>query len=168
MSEEKQRLVVDTSVCIDLFNGRIVSETVRLPYDFLLPDVILVEELKEPSGEELIRRGFIAAGTTGEEMRTVEELSKKYGRPSRNDLFALTIAKVRGLTLLGGDKDLRNSARREGVAVHGTIWILDRLIAESNIIDEIAADALERIMSSGARLPRKECTDRLRKWRMPN
>ncbi|MGO9481087.1 MAG: DUF3368 domain-containing protein [Candidatus Kryptoniota bacterium] len=120
MSEEKQKLVIDTSVAIDLFNGGILDATVKLPYYFLLPDVILAEELQDPPAATFASAGFIASGTTGSEMYIVEDLSKKHSKPSRNDLFALMIAKSRELTLLSGDKALTIAARKEGVTALGT------------------------------------------------
>jgi len=163
--EEKQQLVVDTSVAIDLFNGGILDVAVKLPYYFLLPDVILAEELQNPPAATFTSAGFIAAGTTGNEMYIVENLSKKYNAPSRNDLFALAIAKSRGLTLLSGDMVLTNAARKEKVLVHGTLWVLDQLVSESIIAGSIAVDALEKILAEGARLPERECSERLKKWR---
>ncbi len=165
MWEEKQQLVVDTSVCIDLFNGGILHEVARLPYHSLLPDVILAEELTDPPAETFTDAGFIRSGTSGNEMYILEELSAKYGKPSRNDLFALTIAKSRGLILLSGDKDLRSAAKKEKVEVHGTIWILDQLVAEAIITQSAAAKALEEMLKAGARLPDDECQDRLTRWR---
>jgi hypothetical protein len=163
--EQKSQLVVDTSVAIDLFNGGILDAAVKLPYYFLLPDVILAEELQDPPASTFTSAGFIAAGTTGSEMYIVEDLSKKYIKPSRNDFFALTIAKSGGLTLLSGDKALTIAARREGVTVHGALWVLDQLLSESIIAGGAAADALERILAKNARLPERECSERLKKWR---
>ncbi len=98
-------------------------------------------------------------------MYIVEDLSKKYSAPSRNDLFALAIAKSRGLTLLSADKALTNAARKEKVLVHGTLWVLDQLVSESIIAGSIAADALDKIRDAGAWLPSRECADRLKRWR---
>jgi rRNA-processing protein FCF1 len=163
--EEKQQLVVDTSVCIDIFNGGILESVTRLAYQFLLPDVILFEELIDPPCEKFIGAGFVACGTTGGELYTFVELTGKYKAPSRNDLFALTIAKRRGLILLSGDKDLRSAAKKEKVEVHGIIWILDQLVSESIMTPVLAADMLEKIHKAGAWLPERECTERLRRWR---
>ncbi|MGC8654716.1 MAG: hypothetical protein ACP5US_12080 [Candidatus Kryptoniota bacterium] len=78
-----------------------------------MPDVVLAEELRNPSGKKFISAGFVAAGTTGNEMYIVEGLSTRHTAPSRNDLFALTIAKSRKLILLSGDKHLRSAAEEE-------------------------------------------------------
>lgn len=53
----KKRLVLDTTICIDLFNGQLLGKVTRLPYELLLPDVI-VEELIDPSGNDLIEMGY--------------------------------------------------------------------------------------------------------------
>lgn len=164
MWEEKQRLVIDTSVCIDIFNGDVLGEVVGLPYVFLLPDVIIAE-LENPPGVTFTDAGFTASGTAADQMHVVSELSEKYKKPSRNDVFALATAKGKGLPLLTGDKDLRNAAKKEKVEVHGTIWILDRLVEESILPPTAAVDALEKMLAARARLPAKECEERLKRWR---
>ena len=162
--EKKQRLVVDTSVCIDIFNGGILDEAVRLPYYYLLPDVIIAK-LEEPPGTTFVNAGFISSGTSGEQIQLVSELSARYNALSVNDLFALAIAKREGMTLLTGDNKLRTAARREKVDVHGTLWVLDRLVEDSTISRPAAADALERIMAANSWLPAKECRERLARWK---
>ena len=39
----KKRLFLDTTICIDLFNGRLLEKVLTLPYEFVLPDVIVAE-----------------------------------------------------------------------------------------------------------------------------
>lgn len=164
MWEEKQRLVVDTSVCIDIFNGAILYEVVKLPYYYLLPDVIIAE-LDEPPGVIFTNAGFVSSGTAGNEIYLVSELGARYNGLSLNDVFALATAKREGLTLLTGDNKLRSAANREKVDVHGTLWVLDRLVEDSIISPPAAADALEKIMATNTWLPARECRERLARWR---
>jgi predicted nucleic acid-binding protein len=92
----------------------------------------------------------------------VLDLAENYVRPSREDLFALVLAKENDAILLSGDKSLRDAAREEGVKVHGTIWLLDQMV-EYGIIDKRKrAASLKLMMKSGRRLPCEEVKARIR------
>lgn len=56
-------LVSDTSVLVDLERGSLLKASFRLPFRFAVPDLLYARELKNHSGDELIRLGL-----------TVEEL----------------------------------------------------------------------------------------------
>jgi len=89
---ELKKLILDTSICIDLYHGKLLKAVLQLSYKFILPDVI-IEELNEPSGELLLELGFSKEGTTGEETKDIFTLRNAYAGPSTNDLFALLLAK---------------------------------------------------------------------------
>ena len=105
---------------------------------------------------------------TEEEFYLAEILTSKYAKPSVYDCIALAIAKVRGLTLLTGDGPLRKAAAAEGVAVMGTIGILDQLHRGKYVEDEEYADCIQRLLDKNGgkvRLPGQELEIRLRKIR---
>ncbi len=95
------------------------------------------------------------------------DLAARYLRPSRQDLFALVLAETLGATLLTGDGALREAAREMGVEVHGTIWLLDQMMAHGIIDGQKRAQALRLMIDSGSRLPKDEVESRLdedRNW----
>ncbi len=92
-------------------------------------------------------------------------LRENYTKPSTNDLFALLLAKINSCDLITGDDALRNAANKEGVPVHGLLWLLDKLIEHRILRTNEAADALKKILAQGSWLPKKECEARLKKWR---
>jgi predicted nucleic acid-binding protein len=97
----------------------------------------------------------------------VADLAARYLRPSRQDLFALVLAETLGATLLTGDGALREAAREMGVEVHGTIWLLDQMMAHGIIDGQKRAQALRLMIDSGSRLPKDEVESRLdedRNW----
>lgn len=63
--------------------------------------------------------------------------------------------------LLTGDGSLREAAEREGVQVHGTIWLLDLMIEHDIIDKQERAASLKHMIESGSRLPCEEIRDRL-------
>lgn len=160
----KKHLILDTTVCIDLFNGRLLEKVLALPYDFRLPDVI-VAELLDPPGEYLTQLGYAVQQLPAEAIARFFTLREKYTKPSTNDLFALLMAQINNYTLITGDGDLREAANNEGIAVHGLLWILDRLVEYKILAKAEAADSVERIRAAGSWLPRRECDVRLKRWR---
>ena len=158
------RLVVDTSVCVDLSNGGLLETALNLPYALLLPD-ILRKELKDPNGDDLVDLGYQEVHFGIEAVIHAEELSLKYSKASAEDIFALTYAKLNDCVLLTNDDELRKAALHESVKVHGILWLLDELVAAGFLPGPVAADALQKILNSGGWLPEQECQRRLNKWR---
>jgi len=48
-----ESIILDTNICVDLFNGGLLKVVLELPFNFCLPDVVLAE-LKEPDGAALV------------------------------------------------------------------------------------------------------------------
>lgn len=159
-----KKLILDTSIYIDLYKGKLLKAVLQLSYEFVLPDVIIAE-LKEPAGELLMKLGFTEEGTTGEETQNIFSLRNTYKEPSLNDLVALLLAKRNSCYLITGDNALRNAAKQEGVATHGIFFLLDEMVKCYILRERQAADALEEIIAEGSWLPKKECEERFKKWR---
>ena len=84
---------------------------------------------------------------------------------ARRKIFILQDpTRTRGLVLLTGDGHLRQAARREGVEVHGVLWVLDGLLEDRGLTAREAIQALRRMLDAGARLPEPEWRRRLRAW----
>ena len=155
--------VVDANILIDLHVGDLLPELFRLPLALVAPDVI-IEELQEPDGEQLERRGLHSRELSGQQVMEVAGLAAEHREVSINDLFALVLARALGATLLSGDRRLRRIARGQGVSVHGTLWVLDELVRWEVIDPSQAAAGLGRMLAGGSRLPEVECQRRLKRW----
>jgi predicted nucleic acid-binding protein len=160
----KNKLVFDTTVCIDLFNGRLLERINRLPYELALPDVIAAE-LIHPPGHLFIQAGFSTLQLDEDAIGQIIALRDRFPKPSTNDLFALLLAKINSCALITGDDALRKAAKEEGIPAHGLLWILDRFIDYKTLTPIEAADALEKIIAEGSWLPKKECEYRLKRWK---
>ena len=164
MMTSRSLYTVDTNVLIDLHRGNVLEKFFELPYQFVSPDVILEDELLEPSGASLIRLGLQRGELSGEEVLAVGKLYEHHSNIAVEDLFALMLALGRGLTLLTGDNNLRKLANKHNVKVHGTLWVLDEMV-EKNILKSVEASrALHSMLEQGSRLPSHEYQDRFRKW----
>lgn len=157
----------DTNAWIDFFVIHKTELPFRLPYTFLMETDMVDDELLSPDNmkNELLRLGLIRTELTNEEFLCAQELAK-YVALSVPDRVALAIAKSRGITLLTGDKALRNAAIKEKVNCIGTIGILDQLLQQSLIsTSEYVSTLLALREHNGKeiRLPDFELTQRINK-----
>ena len=156
--------VADSTVWISLKYGKLIEAALSLPFQWLVPDVILEEELQDPSGAWLENRGVGRCELSGSQVETVIQMATRYRRPSRRDLFALVQAKEERAVLLTDDRPLREAASAEGVKVHGTLWLLDQMLAYKVISKPKAAIGLRQMVDAGRWLPKDEVKRRLRQW----
>jgi len=147
-----QLLISDANILIDLEEGRIIELMFRLPYRFSIPDILFEEEMSEEHGY-LPGLGLTIAELSSEIVMCAEELIQRYNGPSRNDCFALALAKDRQCPLLTGDKDLRKAAEAEAVIVNGILWLMKQLINQKLITVAQAREAYQRMKDTGRRLP---------------
>ncbi|HEY77354.1 MAG TPA: DUF3368 domain-containing protein [Thermoflexia bacterium] len=156
--------VVDANILIDLHVGGVLREAFSLSIRLVAPDVV-IGELEVPDGERLLEYGLESQMLSGEQVQEVVRLRARYRAVSANDLSALVLARALQAPLLTGDRHLREAARQEGVAVHGTLWLLDEMVRCGVIVPPRAAEALERMLNRGSRLPWAECQRRTRRWK---
>ena len=161
-----QYISSDTNIWIDFNQIDRLSMPFRLECIYCMSADAIEEELLEPPEirEQLLRWGLRPIEIDETEFRLVYEWNAVYKKLSFYDLMALAIAKRRGFILLTGDGALRRAALQEGVEVHGTLWVLDRLIETQKItIEEYHAALIDiRDDDSGMiRLPREEIIKRI-------
>jgi len=155
--------VPDTNLWIDLDIAGLLDEAFQLDIDWLAPDIV-IEELDEPQGSELTKRGLVSHELDSEHVGSVIGLTERYPQLSVQDVFALATAKVLDALLVTGDRHMRHAARENGLRYHGVLWVLDEMLEAGLIPPSRAAEALGRMLAEGSRLPERECTTRLRKW----
>lgn len=89
-------------------------------------------------------------------------LPAAYGGISRYDASALALARSLQCPLLTGDALLREAAVAESVEVHGTIWLMGRLMSATLLSADEARAAFTRMRADGRRLPWKEAESMIR------
>jgi hypothetical protein len=99
-----------------LEEGELLDELFQLPYQFSVPDILFSEEL-EYQHAHLLERGLILSELNSGSMLYVLDLTARVSGPSRNDCFALALAKQENCPLLSGDQALRKAAEQEAVVV---------------------------------------------------
>lgn len=156
----------DTNVWIDFMVIDKISLPFLLPYTYVMSEDAVNDELLSPVGfkDELLDNGLVPVEYTEEEFFLADSYGTKYPRLSVYDRLALAIAKSRTMTLLTGDKALRQAAKREEVDLIGTIGILDALRRGKYIDDREYIDCLKRLKddtSGRVRLPKKILQERI-------
>ena len=156
----------DTNVWIDFSIIRRLQLPFRLPYTFIMSKDAIDGELLSPPGlgSKLKGYGLIPVEITIEEFFLAQQYGTQYIRLSTYDRIALAIAKERKIVLLTGDAALRKAAVQEGVAIMGTLGILDRLSSDGLIDDKELKYCLEQLKENNGgvvRLPMAEIEKRL-------
>jgi predicted nucleic acid-binding protein len=157
------RWVVDSTVLLDLATGELLDVALALPGEWETADAV-GRELLQPPVEVFLDAGLRLVPLTGSQVLEVARLSEQHLQPSAADLSALVVARASGAILLTGDRALRRAAEREGVEVHGILWLLDMLVETDALTPENAAGALHKMLVAGARLPAAETRARLDGW----
>ena len=163
-------VVNDASCLIDLRKGQLLHVLLRLPYRFIVPLPIRMEELLDFTPQEwrmLEDGGLTTYDLPGEEVAQVFAIKREHSGLSANDCFALVTATCQenGI-LLTGDANLRKVAVARNVRVHGVLWIIDELRAAGACEPELLISALELWRDDRAVfLPSQEIDSRLRRLR---
>lgn len=164
MAKRSSILVVDANILIDIHHGNLTRSLFSMSFSLVTTDLI-ASELEVPNYEHLTDLGLRFIELSSDQIERLLQLSSSYRRLSVMDLSALILAEEWRVPLLTNDKPLRDMAAEAGVEVHGTLWILDRMVCRNLISPGDAAKALESMIAKGSRLPPSECSKRMKKWK---
>ncbi len=167
--------VQDANILIDLELAGLLDLWLQLGIETHTTDLI-TQELRDGNHQQAI--SYIQNGKIIETVLSFEDLVEvvriqEAFQPrgaSVKDASVLYLSIQKKATLLTGDKALRLQAESvHCIEVHGTLWILEKLI-EGNLIDSaIAASKLEYLIGLKGRkrrfLPEKQSKERISRWR---
>ena len=148
----QQLLISDANILIDMEEGELLEAMFSLPYQFATPDILFAEELEEVHAH-LPSLGLELKEVSPDSMMYAMQLTSTYTKASRNDCFALALAKQEQCPLLTGDMALRVAAEKEATIVKGTIWLVSQLVIHQQINAEQARVAYRQMQANGRRLP---------------
>lgn len=147
-------------------SGGLIDALFKASFDMIITDFELLE-LVSPPGSDLIGRGLTKRELSPDELIEHLQLTRIYRRPSPEDLSLLVVAKRENMLLITDDKALRLASEAEGIEVHGTLWILDQLVALGVVESEHAYRALRAMEEAGGRFPSHEVAKRKQQWTTP-
>jgi len=162
-------VINDTNIFFDLLAVDLLDIFFDLPIEVHTTDFV-INEITDTKQLEIVMsyvgKGILLVFESDFEFYSkIFELKEKVPGLSPTDCSVWHLAKTRNHTLLSGDKLLRNTALRDKVKVKGILYIFESLIDRNMLSHSDAADKLEELISSGSRLPLRECQRRIELWR---
>jgi predicted nucleic acid-binding protein len=156
-------LISDANIFIDVEAGNLTPVIFKLPYEFAVPDILFELELQKHH-EHLLDAGLKVISLDATALRMMESLLRKHPRASIMDHAALSLAMQEHCPLLTGDRDLRIAAQQEGVEVHGTIWVMEKLLEQKLILQQQARTSFASMRVKNSRLPWGDVENLLNRW----
>ena len=165
-------VVSDTNILIDLIEAGVLEQFFLLPIKVHTTDIV-ISEVTIPEQKAQVRtlvqtRCITVKTYTPDEMiRLVNFVNSRRRKCNLRiaDFSVWQYASESNYILLTGDGNLRKLASEDGVEVHGTIYIFDKIVEQKILTPAIAADKLELLYSINHRLPKSEIDSRIEKWR---
>ncbi len=159
----KYRYVIDASVLIDFFHSNILKVLFRLNAEWMISDFAM-EELIQLDKKTLCNLGLQVMEMKKQDIQNIILIGKRYPALSLYDKTHLVLAHRESALLITGDQHLRQAAEKEGITVHGTLWLLDELVSSCLLTPKQAAYALQEMINKGSYLPAAECQKRIKLW----
>lgn len=161
-------VVNDTNILIDLFNAGLLPYCKKLNLEFRTLDVVIneIEDTEQYSAvQSIINDGTLSVySLSGEQVSIVFQKVAEYQgicNLSVEDISVMVYAIDNDCRLLTGDKKLRDKATLENVKVSGILYLTDMLTQEAVISNNEMIAALERLLISNNRLPKKLIKERI-------
>lgn len=165
-----QPLVVsDTNIFIDLWKINLLDAFFQLPVEIHTTDFVINELTKGDIRTRILyysdSEKLIIKESDGDEIEIIRDLNTRQKGLSFTDCSVLFFAQKNECKLLTGDNKLNRVATKEGIDVHGLLYVFDLLVEEHQILPpQKAVQCLKSLISSNARLPIKEVESRIKKW----
>lgn len=161
-------VVNDTNILIDLYNAGLLHFCKQLNLEFRTLDVVMQEigiDAQQTAIKQLVLDGTLKICTLTEKQvaKVFEKVAHYNGvcNLSAEDISIMVYAIDNNCRLLTGDKTLREKAILENVKVSGILFLTD-MITKQNLTDPLSMKmALEKLLQSNNRLPKKMIRERI-------
>ena len=165
LSQRYKTLVTDTNIFIDLENANLIDEFLEINWKTATTDFVL-EELDSLILEKIKNYDVRVEGLNKKEIKELVVLRSKNRRISVVDISVMILAEKLNGILLSGDRALiKLCSNREKIESHGILWVLEKMVEHRTINCKQAYEGLLKVVSKGARLPKKNVYDYLRRWK---
>ncbi len=165
----KQAIAVnDANILIDFCDIGLIDALTHLGLTLWTSDFIISEiQLPEQRNQVLqfIAEGHLTVATfSATQIGKIVQKQASISALSLADCSVLILAEQQKAILLTGDRLLRIAAENGNIEVHGSLWILDRMVSTEAIDTQVACRALVELMARNPRLPKGACEERREKW----
>ena len=162
-------VVNDACFLIDLIDADLLDEFFQLNFQpYITPSVLAELEgdvYEEPLKERIKQKKLFLQNLSGDDQNEILDLMQAHSSLlSEPDCSCLYLAEKIKATILTCEKLLTKTAKKLGIEVHGSLWVLEQLIASTIITEKTAHRKLTKLMSINDRMPKAECNERLKRW----
>lgn len=137
--------ISDTNIWIDFRNAGLLEQMFRLPFTLCCTDFVM-QELEDFPHDELLDQGLIIESLDEASVMRLYGLRVEHNNSSLADVSCYLLAQETRRPLLTGDGRLRRQAQRDGLQVHGALWLLDLKVEHQVIEEPHAAVALAHML----------------------
>lgn len=162
-------LITDTNIFFDIISIGALPEFFSLDYE-ICTTVFVIEEIIRSDQREVIEV-FIRAKEIIVIEFSAEEIGKIYGFKTEKNFKGITDKSVLWKSLqlecplLTGDRKLKIEAEKQGVEVHGSIWVI-RSLVENGLIDKMKGIMLLGLLKEvNSSLPFEEIDKLIRSYK---
>ena len=137
---------------IEFSKHGILEELFRLPFGFVVPDMLFGQELIDLgrySRDELLRFGLGVETLGPAEVSTAQSYQSSQRRLNLVDCSVVVLASTRGHALLTGDRRMQKFAGSLDIEFHEVLWLIDRIHAEKILTLPATLKVLRAMRDSG-------------------
>lgn len=162
-------IITDTNVFFDIISIDILPEFFALDFEICTTDFVVKEVLESTQKEQI--ESFIRANRLNVFKLTEDEVEEIRKFPTTRFFKGITDKTVLWKSyslkclLLTGDKKLRNEAEGLGIEVHGSFWVITKLIEELIITKGKGVELLNKLKLLNANLPHDEIDKLLKRFK---
>lgn len=158
----------DANILIDFCDIGLIDALALLGLTMWTSDFVISEiQLPEQRNQVLqfVEAGHLTVATfSATQIGKIAQKQASISALSLADCSVLFLAEQQQSILLTGDRLLRIEAEKGNIEVHGSLWILDRMVSLEAIDLQVACKALVELLARNPRLPKEECEVRREKW----
>ncbi|MCE1199019.1 MAG: hypothetical protein LWW85_08635 [Marinilabiliales bacterium] len=162
-------IITDTNVFFDLICIGALPEFFALDYDISTTDFVVKEILESNQIEQIesFRRAkkLSVFSFTEDEIEEIRNFGTKRFFKGITDKTVLWKSHQLKCPLLTGDKKLRNEAIDLKIEVHGSIWVIIKLIERSIVSSSKGVELLEKLKLFNDSLPHDEIDKLIKKYK---
>jgi len=162
-------IITDTNIFFDIISIGALPEFFSLDFE-ICTTVFVIDEIKRSDQRDAIEV-FIRAKEINVIEFTAEEIGEIYELQTSKNFKGITDKSVLWKSLqldcpiLTGDRKLRIEAEEQGVEVHGTIWVIMRLVDNELIDKKQGVQLLESLKTVNSSLPFEEIDNLIRLYK---
>ncbi len=160
-------LITDTNVFFDLMNIEALPEFFGLDFEICTTDFVLNEILRLEQAEQIQKfirsKQLIVFSFSSQEIDEVVNLKTKRMLRRIADKSVLWKALQLNCQLLTGDKSLKNEAEESGLEVHGSIWVVMKIVDSKLVSAEKGIQLYQKLEIVNESLPKEEIEKLIKK-----